>query len=81
MFQYSETNVMHLLFSLLRIKSLYMFQTLLAHTQELLHKQQLVYCVRVMSVGCIWIEAVVLFVQCLLRMSKQCSKHVEAPDS
>jgi hypothetical protein len=29
-----------------------MFQALLAHLQEALHKQQLVYCVRVMSVGC-----------------------------
>jgi hypothetical protein len=29
-----------------------MFQALLAHLQEALHKQHLVYCVRVMSVGC-----------------------------
>jgi hypothetical protein len=28
-----------------------MFRALLAHPQEALHKQQLVYCVRVMSVG------------------------------
>jgi hypothetical protein len=48
MYQYSETNVMHFLFSLLRIKDLYMFQALLAH---LLHKQHLVYCMCVMSVG------------------------------
>jgi hypothetical protein len=47
--QYSETNVMQFLFSLLRIMGLYMFRTLLAHLKEALH---LVYCVRVMSVGC-----------------------------
>jgi hypothetical protein len=29
-----------------------MFQALLAHPQEALHKRHLVYCVRVMSVGC-----------------------------
>jgi hypothetical protein len=50
-YQYSETNVMHLLFSLLRIKGLYMFRELLAHPQEMIHKRQLVYCMRVMSVG------------------------------
>jgi hypothetical protein len=55
-YQYSETNVMHFLFSLLRIKSLYMFRALLAHLQEALHKRHLVYCVRVMSVGFIWME-------------------------
>jgi hypothetical protein len=51
-YQYSETNVMHFLFNLLRIKGLYMFRALLAHPQEALHKPNLVYCVRVMSVGC-----------------------------
>jgi hypothetical protein len=29
-----------------------MFRALLAHPQEVLHKQQPVYCVRVVSVGC-----------------------------
>jgi hypothetical protein len=29
-----------------------MFRSLLAHLQEALHKRYLVYCVRVMSVGC-----------------------------
>jgi hypothetical protein len=29
-----------------------MFRTLLAHPQEVLHKRHLVYCVRIMSVGC-----------------------------
>jgi hypothetical protein len=29
-----------------------MFRALLAHPQEALHKRQLVYCVRVMAVGC-----------------------------
>jgi hypothetical protein len=52
MYQYIETNVMHFLFNLLRIKSLYMFRALLAHPQEVLNKQHLVYCLRVMSVGC-----------------------------
>jgi hypothetical protein len=51
-FQYIEPNVVHFLFSLLRIKGLYMFRALLAHLQEAIHKRQLVYCVRVMSVGC-----------------------------
>jgi hypothetical protein len=51
-YQYSETNMMHFLFSLLRIKGLYKIWTLLAHPQEALNKQQLVYCVCVMSVGC-----------------------------
>jgi hypothetical protein len=44
--------VMHFLFNLLRIKGLYMFRALLAHLQEVLNKRDLVYCVRVMSVGC-----------------------------
>jgi hypothetical protein len=54
--QYSETNAMHFLFSLLGIKGFYMFRPLRAHPQEMLHKQQLVYCMRVMSVGCMRIE-------------------------
>jgi hypothetical protein len=59
--QYSETNVMRFLFSLLRIKGLYIFGTLLAHSQEVLHNRHLVYCVFVMSVGCTKIEASLLF--------------------
>jgi hypothetical protein len=51
-YQYNESNVMHFSFSLLRIKGLYMFRALLAHPQEALHKRHLLYCVRVMSVGC-----------------------------
>jgi hypothetical protein len=43
---------MHFLFSLLKIKGLYMFRALLAHPQEALHKQHLVYCVCVMLVVC-----------------------------
>jgi hypothetical protein len=54
--QYSETNVMHFLFNLLSIKGLYMFRALLPHPQEVLNKRHLVYCVRVMSVGCTRIE-------------------------
>jgi hypothetical protein len=52
MHQYSETNMMYFLFNLSTINGLYMFQTLLAHPQDALHKQHLVYCVRVISVGC-----------------------------
>jgi hypothetical protein len=33
-----------------------MFRALLAHPQEAIHKRHLVYCVRVMSVGCTRIE-------------------------
>jgi hypothetical protein len=44
-YQDNETNVMHFLFSLLRIKGLYMFRALLAHPQEALQKQYLVYFV------------------------------------
>jgi hypothetical protein len=51
-YQYSETNVTHFLFSLLRIKGFYMFRALLALPQEALHKRHLVYCVRVTLVGC-----------------------------
>jgi hypothetical protein len=43
---------MHFLFSLLRIKGHYMFQALLAHPQEALHRRCLVYCAPVMWVGC-----------------------------
>jgi hypothetical protein len=43
---------MYFSFSLLRIKSLYMFWASLSHPQVVLHKRHLVYCVRVMSVGC-----------------------------
>jgi hypothetical protein len=58
--QHSETNVMHFLFNLLRIKSLYMFRALLAHPQEALIKRHLVYCVRVISVGCTRIESILV---------------------
>jgi hypothetical protein len=50
--QYKEANVMHFSFNLLRIMGLYMFRALLAPPQEALHKRHLVYCVRIMSVGC-----------------------------
>jgi hypothetical protein len=77
--QYGETNVMRPLFNLLRINGLYMFRALLAPPQEALHKRHLVYCVRVILVGCTRIGVeVVLLVQRLLRMSRQCSKHVKA---
>jgi hypothetical protein len=35
-YQYIETNVMHILFNLLRIKGLYMFRALLSHPQKAL---------------------------------------------
>jgi hypothetical protein len=57
LYDYSETNVMYVLFILLRIKGLYMFRALFTHPQEVLHKRHLIYCVRVMSVGCTRIEA------------------------
>jgi hypothetical protein len=52
-----------------------MFRALLDHPQEVLHKRHLVYCVRIMSVGCGTIadksfRAIVPFVERLLRMSK-----------
>jgi hypothetical protein len=43
MYQYSETNVMNLLSSLLRIKGLYMFRALPAHFHEALNKRHVVY--------------------------------------
>jgi WD40 repeat protein len=46
---FRKTNVMHLLFSLLRVKGLYMFRALFAHPREALHKRHLVYCMRVVS--------------------------------
>jgi hypothetical protein len=46
-YQYSKTNMMHFLFNLLRIKGHYMFQTLLAHLQGVMHKWHLVYCMHV----------------------------------
>jgi hypothetical protein len=52
-YQCSKTHVMHFLFDLLKIKCLYRFRALLAHPQEALYKRHLVYCMRVMSVGCI----------------------------
>jgi hypothetical protein len=51
-YQYNKTNAMHFSFILLRINGLYMFRALLAHPQKALKKQHLVYCMRVMSVGC-----------------------------
>jgi hypothetical protein len=50
--KYSEASAMHFLFSLLRIKGLYMFRVLLAHFQEALHERHLTFCVGVISVVC-----------------------------
>jgi hypothetical protein len=74
--QYNKSNVMHFAFNLFRIKDLYMFRALLAHPQEGIH----------------WNRATanwhntharhqMPFVNPILRMSKQCSKHVEVLDS
>jgi hypothetical protein len=46
-YQYNETNVMHFLFSLLRIKDPYTFRALLAHPQEVLNERHLyIACVQ-----------------------------------
>jgi hypothetical protein len=50
-YQYCETNVMHIVFNLRSIKGLYMFWALLTYPQEALHNRYLIYCVIVMSVG------------------------------
>jgi hypothetical protein len=57
LYQYNETNVVHVSFNLLRIKGLCIFRALLAHPQEVLHKRHLVYCMRIMSVG--WVMIIV----------------------
>jgi hypothetical protein len=52
--EYSETNVIHFLFSLLRIKGLYMFRALIIHPREALQKRHLVYHARnIPSAGCV----------------------------
>jgi hypothetical protein len=51
-YQNNETKMTHFLFSLLKIKGLYMFRALLAHLQEELHKRYLVNCVRIPSTVC-----------------------------
>jgi hypothetical protein len=43
-YQYSEPNVMHFLFRLLKIKGLDMFRALLTHSQEVLYKRDLRAC-------------------------------------
>jgi hypothetical protein len=42
-YQHKEINAMHFSFNLLRIKGLYMLRALLAHPQEAVHKQHLLY--------------------------------------
>jgi hypothetical protein len=79
----NETNMMHFLFNLLRIKGLYIFQTLLAYPQEALCKQHFVYCVRVMSVGCCqgwssrWTDSIVIH---LFRGLKSTTAQQSPPD-
>jgi hypothetical protein len=63
--QHREIDVMYILFSLLRIKGLYMFQALLAHLQEALHKQHLVYRVSTLEVYkniCLYIFVPIRFI-------------------
>jgi hypothetical protein len=43
LYQHSETNGIHFLFNLLRIKDLYMFRALLTHPQEVLQRRDFVY--------------------------------------
>jgi hypothetical protein len=54
--QYNETNVMHVLFNLLRINASTCFEHYLHILRRRLHERHLVYCMRVMSVGCTRIE-------------------------
>jgi hypothetical protein len=54
-YQYNETNVMHFSFNLLRIKASTFFEHYITHPQEALNKRRLVYCIRIMSVGCVTI--------------------------
>jgi hypothetical protein len=77
--QYSETNVMHFLFNLLRINGLYMFRALLADSQEALHKFHF-------NPGAAnWHNTHAVYkvplVKRLLRMSKWCSKYIQALNS
>jgi hypothetical protein len=68
--QYSETNLMHFLFGLLRIKGLHMFGPLLAHPQAL-HKRHQFHCI-IGAANSYNTHAMyqVPFVRRLLRMSK-----------
>jgi hypothetical protein len=51
--QYSKINEMHFLYYIYdELTTPTMFRALLAQLQEALHKQRLVYCMLVMSVGC-----------------------------
>jgi hypothetical protein len=55
-------------FNLLRIKGLYMFRPLLARLRESLHRRNLVYWVRIMSVGCGTVEVIIRaqYTKCLI---------------
>jgi hypothetical protein len=56
--QYGKTNVSHFFFQFVKNQGLYMCRALLAHPQDSLHKRQLVFRMRVMSVGCTKIPSV-----------------------
>jgi hypothetical protein len=51
-----------------------MFRELLARLQEALHKQQLVYCARVLSVGCYqgWIETGFILILLTIGLLRAC---------
>jgi hypothetical protein len=63
-YQYNEINVMHFALNLLRMKGLYMFRALLAHPQKALQKRHLVYCLRIMSVGCGTVAVKLKYTKC-----------------
>jgi hypothetical protein len=48
-----------------------MFEALLAHPQEALHRLHLIYCVRVMSVGCTPVRAVISVTLICTSLKKQ----------
>jgi hypothetical protein len=51
-----------------------MFRALLAHPQEGLHKRHLIYCVRVMSVGCSRIGVELRSIPVLNKLNKSASR-------
>jgi hypothetical protein len=71
-YRYSETNVMHFSFRLLRIKGLYICQALLSHPQEALYSGTwyIVCVLRQLAARNTHAIYQVLLVKHLLRMSK-----------
>jgi hypothetical protein len=77
--QYNEINAMHFSLNLLRITSIYVFRALLTHPQEALNKLHLVYCVRIISVGCATIALQTWHNQLTLYTHSMSSSVCEAP--